>query len=272
MGNRLSRRLKTQAPPSGEIDAVIHIQLMSDVHLETSQYEFDFPVAAENLALLGDIGNTVDDALFKWLDVQLKQFERVFFLAGNHEAYRSNLADSRRRLQRYADRNDRFIYLNRTRYDMSPTLTILGCTLWSALDPKYVSHIYMGLSDFRQISDFGTAAYAKEHRRDLDWLVKTIQDIRSKEPLRHLVVFTHHTPTFDGTSSPRYEGSMAGSAFSTELTNKAWWGAPLVLWAFGHTHYSCDFTIKGVRLVSNQKGYFRDRAEGFIEEKVLELR
>jgi hypothetical protein len=57
----------------------MRIQLLSDIHLEIERtpssdgegdiYKFDFPADpdADALALLGDIGMTVDDRLFTWL-------------------------------------------------------------------------------------------------------------------------------------------------------------------------------------------------------------
>ncbi|KZT53609.1 hypothetical protein CALCODRAFT_519956 [Calocera cornea HHB12733] len=272
MGHQVSRNnAPEETRSSGEPQPPVRFQLMSDLHLETSQYNFDFPVAAENLALLGDIGNTVDAALFEWLDAQLRRFMRVFFVAGNHEAYRSTLPESRKRLQKYAAQNERFVLLDRTRYDLSPSLTILGCTLWSKLDAKQASHIFMSLNDFRQIRDFDLRTYEGEHVADLEWLVRHIGYARKEHPQRKIIVFTHNTPTYNGTSNPKYEGSLSGSAFSTELANKRWWRPPIVLWGFGHTHYSCDLNIGGVRLVSNQKGYFRDPAAGFVEDTVVQL-
>ena len=62
----------------------VRIQVLSDLHLELSRvsslpYFFDFPVKADTLALLGDIGLTHDDRLFDWLRAQLRRFKLVFF-------------------------------------------------------------------------------------------------------------------------------------------------------------------------------------------------
>ncbi|KAF8638144.1 hypothetical protein AX17_002417 [Amanita inopinata Kibby_2008] len=128
------------------------IQVLSDLHLEIERslqpdvlYQFPIPVRADLLALLGDIGWTRDERLFQWLKEQLTKFKIVFFVAGNHEPYRSSLKDSRERLERFAaeielERSDqsscssqigRFIILDKTRFDISDTITILGCTLWA---------------------------------------------------------------------------------------------------------------------------------------------
>ncbi|KAH0579970.1 hypothetical protein H2248_002790 [Termitomyces sp. 'cryptogamus'] len=78
----------------------MQIQILSDLHLEIERpnstpgrefYHYDIPVQAPHLALLGDIGWTIDDRLFEWLESQLKRFETIFFVSGNHEPYRSSL-------------------------------------------------------------------------------------------------------------------------------------------------------------------------------------
>ena len=95
---RTAQTLET--PPGGAATVpspAIHIQVLSDLHLEFARnhgnpaYVYDFPVRAEILALLGDIGLTFDDRLFDWLRSQLKRFKLVFFLSGNHEAYLSSI-------------------------------------------------------------------------------------------------------------------------------------------------------------------------------------
>ena len=72
------------------------IQLLSDLHLECERpnaeegkefYHYTLPVAAEYLALLGDVGCTFQEELFVWLRAQLPKFEKIFFVAGNHGGY-----------------------------------------------------------------------------------------------------------------------------------------------------------------------------------------
>ncbi|KZT53610.1 hypothetical protein CALCODRAFT_457799 [Calocera cornea HHB12733] len=263
----------------------LRIQLLSDVHLEhdqgpgTSKYAYDFPVVADDLALLGDIGNTKDEELFGWIDLQLTRFKRVFYLAGNHEPYGWSLDESYARLSDYATTRSEpsagrgaFVYLNRTQYDLSPTLTLLGCTLWSALDPAHTSAIAKISPDFKHTANFDVRAYDSVHRADLAWLQQSIAALRTQEPHRQIVVFTHHAPTFAGAQDPKFDGGFAGSVFSTELTGEEWWAAPpLSMWCFGHTHWTCDFDRGGVRVVSNQRGYPSDGQSGFDPAKVVEI-
>ena len=91
------------------------------------------------------------------------------------------------------------------------------------------------------------------------------------EPQREVIVFTHHAPTIRGTGDSKFEGGPTSSAFSTELTGEiCWTGGNVKLWAFGHTHWSCDFERNGVRVYSNQRGY-NEGSEGYDPGKVVEL-
>ncbi|KIY43830.1 Ser/Thr protein phosphatase superfamily protein [Fistulina hepatica ATCC 64428] len=268
--------------------APLPVQILSDLHIEIERssesnlYTYDFPASAPNLALLGDIGWSCDDRLFNWLKGQLKRFERVFFLIGNHEPYGfgdDNTIDAS--VARFSAFEKtvasdpslgEFIFLNRTRYNMSPTLTILGCTLWSHLNPDDKDILSWSLTDFKRIRSFDMDIYEKLHRQDITWLHETLGSIRESEPERKVVVFTHHAPTVEGTGDPKYLGGLTNSAFATELATKesGVWGSPVIMWAFGHTHWSCDFMREDVRVYSNQRGY-KDGGAGYDPTKVLDL-
>jgi len=261
-----------------DMEGSFPIQIISDLHLEIERpssqdqplYIYDFPVCAPNLALLGDIGWTRDERLFQWLEVQLSRFKKVFMVLGNHEPYASTLEQSTSTLEEFSKRwpiarvtestepesaMGEFILLNRTRYDVSPTLTILGCTLWSALNPDDLDILSWSLTDFKRIDSFKPASYQSAHKLDLDWLTSTLEDIRSSSCTRRVAVFTHHAPTVEATGDPKFLGGPTNSAFATELTGTRCWGSPVMLWAFGHTHWNCDFERQGVRVFSNQRGY-----------------
>ncbi len=159
------------------------LQILSDLHLEVERpdeplYAYDFPASAPNLALLGDIGWTRDDRLFDWLRAQLARFETVFFVCGNHEPYGvdATVKDSMDRLQSFQQSSSgKFIVLDRTRFDVSPTLTILGCTLWSALDPDCLDILSWSLTDFKRIHGFDAAFYNTLHQTDLAWLCESVE-------------------------------------------------------------------------------------------------
>ncbi|KZW00679.1 Ser/Thr protein phosphatase superfamily protein [Exidia glandulosa HHB12029] len=260
----------------------MRVQLLSDIHLEMERgdqdlYHFDFPAEGEALALLGDIGLTHDDRLFDWLRVQLGRFKPVFYVSGNHEPYRSSLSTSRQRLLDFeaecnaeAAGDKRFILLDRTRYDVSPTLSILGCTLWSRIEPEDLDILQWALTDFKRIEGFDPSAFQSCHEKDLAWLEESITKIAADEPERKVVVMTHHAPTLQGTSDPKYIGGPTNSAFATELVGGPCWRNNVKVWMFGHTHWNLDEVRDGVRVVSNQRGYGHGGG-GFDPTKVIDL-
>ena len=99
------------------------------------------------------------------------------------------------------------------------------------------------------------------------------------EPKRRVVVLTHYAPTAGGTSDPFLELRPAHSAFCTELSGAPCWGTAsggnVVLWAFGHTQWCCDFVRRGVRVYSNARGQVMpgqsSRVKGFDAGKYVEV-
>ena len=100
-----------------------------------------------------------------------------------------------------------------------------------------------------------------------------------------IVVFTHHTPSFQGTSAPEHDNDPINCAFSSNLHSLM--GphcasieyrfrlilVPVAVWAFGHTHYSGDQIIESTRVVSNQMGYTFSSMppDEFNPEKVINV-
>lgn len=250
------------------------LQILSDLHLETPvsnpQYEtFKLNVFGTALILLGDIGLAKDDRLFTFLRRLLDQNRgsHVFYILGNHEAYgttRDEAISLMRQFEKEAkqDFGGRFHFLFRNRYDLTDQITILGCTLWSNIDPSHAPEIQSRLTDFnaeRGINSWTIEAFQEEHEKDVSWLNAQVEKIQTHEPHRDIVIATHHCPTMDvRATAPVHQGSPMNSAFVSDLSSQLCWTSPSVkVWAFGHTHYSCSFrdepTAKVV--ISNQRGY-----------------
>ncbi|KAH9946333.1 uncharacterized protein BXZ73DRAFT_95833 [Epithele typhae] len=272
----------------------MRFQLLSDLHMEVERpptalqsnedsYTYTFPAdeTADALALVGDVGTTNDERMFGWIRTQLQRFNLVFFLPGNHEYHHSSIDESRERVARFAaecaaarqaegSHLGRFVLLDRGRHDVSPTLSVLGCTLWAQLEPAQHDAVFQGVRDFTHIRGFTLDTFHALHAQDLAWLEASIAQIAREEPQRTIVVMTHHAPTHVGTSNPAYAGSPKSSAFSTELVGGPCWVSQVKVWMYGHTHWNCDAVREGVRVVSNQRGY-KDGAPGYDPAKVIEI-
>ncbi|KAL2131009.1 hypothetical protein VTI74DRAFT_5668 [Chaetomium olivicolor] len=257
-------------------------QIVSDLHLETQRsYEYNFKQTAPNLALLGDIGQVTHDALFTFLEKQLRRYWNVFFLLGNHEPVSGSWPAAKQRVREFAERMERlqarstigrFIFLDQTRYDLNATLTVLGCTLFSRVTQDQAAAVAGRLIDFRQILNWTVEDHVDAHLSDLRWLNAQVAQISQTQPQRQIVIFTHHSPTTDARAADqRHKGSPVASGFATDLSLEECWTNPsVVMWAFGHTHFSCDFVDgRGKRVVANQRGYAMALQSAFDSEKTF---
>lgn len=258
-------------------------QILSDLHLETqaSSYNWHFKQTAPNLALLGDIGQVADDGFFRFLQHQLGRYWHVFLLLGNHEPLSGSWAAAKQKMRDFAEQTEqlraqstigRFILLDQTRYDISDTLTILGCTLFSRVSREQAAAVSSRFVDFRQIQHWTVEDHVDAHLSDLRWLNTQVSQIARTEPQRQIAIFTHHSPSLDPRAvDPQHAESTVMSGFATDLRSEACWSnASVVVWSFGHTHFNCDFTDElGKRLVANQKGYATAPALGFDAERVF---
>lgn len=158
---------------------------------------------------------------------------------------------------------------------MTPTLTVLGCTLFSAIDPDQASSIQLFVSDFEQIQDWNIDSHNAAHNLDLTWLNQQVTEITQTEPQHRIIIFTHYPRTVRAEAhSPRHltDPSAVRSAFMTDLSAEPCWTLPsVVLWAFGHAHFNCDFvdSVTGKRVVANQKGYRRSEVDDFDSENIV---
>ncbi|THV51035.1 hypothetical protein BGAL_0126g00250 [Botrytis galanthina] len=262
---------------------------MSDLHLETpsarpSYQHFKIQPECKHLALLGDIGKILDYELIAFLGDQLQVFEIVFFVQGNHEAYGTKvkaavatMLDFQRRMNEYREEGvemGRFVFLNRTRFDITDSLTVLGCTLFSHINDEQRQSVSLFCSDFSETLEWDIDAHNASHLEDLTWLNAQVEHITRDEPHRKILIFTHFSPTMlEAANDPKKleDSNQVRSAFVTDLSDQICWTSSSVrLWAFGHTHYNCDFEERGTgkRIVANQKGYKRSEVDTFDMAKI----
>ena len=264
------------------ITGMVEIQILSDLHLESpAAYDvFDITPTAEYLALLGDIGYTKDAGLIDFLRKQLPKYKTTFFVIGNHEPYHSSYAASEQHLltlqaETAQQASGKFVLLDQTRYDLSSTVSILGCTLFSNITAAQKDFVSFGLNDFYHIENWSVEEHVQRHESELRWLNAEVQRLMEEEPDRKIVIMSHYSPTIDARSiNPKHGSSNISSGFMTDLSGEICCSSELVaMWAFGHTHFNCDFKNGSgrVRFVANQRGYYFAQSDGFDPGKTVEL-
>lgn len=262
-------------------------QIISDLHLETPlqtpSYTYfsspaNFPLVAPNLFLLGDIGLIAHtQPLLSFLRSLLSRSPtlRIFYILGNHEPYHLTLENALSQMTCIEstlnnDYGPRFHLMHRRRIDLDSTVTLLGCTLWTHVPAQHASAVASALKDFSDstgIWDRSLDDHNADHAADLSWLNAQVERIEKEEPHREMVVLTHHSPTTDvRANSPRFPAERPlNTGFRTDLSGERCWRSERVsVWAYGHTHFSCQFVDGGdgegegrrrKLVVSNQKGY-----------------
>ena len=264
------------------------VQVLSDLHLEAPKAYDVFKIVpkAPYLALLGDVGNIIShkDEYLTFLTLQLKQFRAVLLVPGNHEAYHSNWPATLSILRAFEHevRENRligeFVLLDRAAFRPPGTnITVLGCSLFSSIPPENQIAVSLGLNDFFQTSDWDVSMHNQAHKRDLAWLNTQVADLEQSNV--KIMIFSHWSPSLDVRAiDPKHAGSPITSAFSTDLSGEACFKSDKVkVWAFGHTHYNCDYTVEResdagpLRLLANQRGYYFAQAEGFDGEMIVEI-
>lgn len=271
-----------------QIASDLHIEMFSRDKFRPKSTLFDEVIRprAPYLALLGDIGcpaNSESD----WEDyknfllLQAERFKRVYILAGNHEYYIGSFGakkltapEVKARIQSLCDSHPRLMFLDkRSEVVEEGKVRVVGTTLWSYIPPKSRKSVESGVNDYHlcympdPTSEDGVRLLSSEdtvswHEEELEYIKAEAR--AAKAAGQRMVVLSHHPPTFTDTSNPMYRTSPIRWAFSTDLEYMFNYNgehgpdtefSAIHTWACGHTHWSCDQTINGVHIVSNQYGY-----------------
>lgn len=252
----------------------MRLVLLSDLHLEhewpqsldLTGLEVDAVLLAGDIAAFSD---GIDWALHYLPPVP------IAYVAGNHEYYGGSL-DMLKRMRDKCKRS-RVRLLERNTLAL-PGVRILGATLWSGFDlwgteqqAGLMASAGLSINDYRLIRGLGDrtltpADTLRLHERSVRWL-----DEELAKPFEgKTVVLTHFAPHRDCIAA-QHQLSPLTPYFVTDL---AWLMDKhrIDLWCYGHTHSNIEFlTGNGCRVVSNQRGYPRERAVGFDPLRVIEL-
>ena len=243
---------------------MLSLQVVSDIHLEghphslgSSYFSTILKPSADVLALVGDIGSPLDSRLQDFIQYCSTNFQRVYYVHGNHELYNNQGIDANAMIHQIETLCNQFpnvVYLN-NRVDIYQDVYFIGTTLWSFIPKDQRSAVTHKMNDYRHIyskTNIRATVDDTNHEffKNRVFLEEAIRDAHNKgyQP----VVLTHHAPWTKNTSHPRYDQDPTSCAFSTDLPAKP---NTIQLWACGHTHFNFDHTLAGYRLVSNQYGY-----------------
>lgn len=266
--------------------------LASDLHLEFGDMELPDPETTRdvNLILAGDIH--VGDRAFQervnaktyvspksFMERVTSQYNRVIYLAGNHEFYGGRIDGVLRDLQEAADRFENLHFLEndfaRIEQD-GEEVYVLGSTLWTDLkggDPMVGMNAEFCMNDYRKITVQSHGAYHKMRATDVvrmnaqsrAFYKKQLELLRGKK----IVVASHHGPTAHGIDPKYMESKTENFAYVNTGLDEWFADFDFDVWVHGHTHYRYEAELYGKRILCNPRGYIGYEASAYTFEPLL---
>ena len=255
---------------------MIRLQYASDLHLEFAEngsYIKHNPlqVAGDVLVLAGDIGYIGDENYSRhpFWDWASDNYKQVIVVPGNHEFYKMFDLDSLYNGWTLRIRTNVTCHYNAV-IQLSENTEIIATTLWSNIEPKNAFRTEQAISDFRRIKygddTLGWTRFNMEHDKCLKFLKESI----SQSNTGHIVVVTHHVPSFE-LLAPEFIGSPLNGAFTVELDDFIE-KSPIDYWIYGHSHRNIDKIIGRTSCITNQLGYVsHNEHTTFNPRKYIEL-
>lgn len=246
------------------------IQIVSDIHLEIRKgripsFNSILTPSTDILILAGDIGTPLDKSLYLFLKWCSSNFKFVLYVPGNHEYYNDNGLDIitiNDILQKICAKFTNVIFLYNKVYT-TDRIAFIGSTLWSHIPDQHRHEIKTSINDFKHIYKSPWEVVTPEdinieYFKNKEFLVQEVGNAYMNQKIP--IVITHHTPSFIGTSDPKYDSSNLKYSFSSQLNCEK---GIIRLWCCGHTHYNFHHDFEGYELISNQFGYGRNAVAGY---------
>lgn len=239
---------------------MVKIQYASDLHLEFAEngsYIKHNPikVVGDFLVLAGDIGYIGDDNFTKhpFWNWAADNYEQVFVIPGNHEFYKMFNIDTLYNGWQMEIRTNIRCHYNAAIH-VSNKIDLIASTLWSHIKQQDAFQTELCVSDFRRIKQQGNepltwSRFNEEHHRCFQFIKKSV----SESLAEHIIVATHHVPSFEMLAS-EFKGSPLNGAFTSELGSYIA-ESSIEYWIYGHSHRNIDKVIGKTQCLTNQLGY-----------------
>ena len=263
------------------------IAVVSDIHLEFGDLDFENTEGAEVLILSGDIcvandidHNTIEsNVMYRstryhgFFKRCCERFPHVIYVLGNHEHYHGDVAATLEHMRSVLAHLPNLYIMEKESRVIGDTTFVAG-TLWTDMnqeDPHTLAHMRGYMNDFRIISD----SRAEVNFKDQDGKFRTrvgkwtpeasvvdhkamkgvIRETVEADPRARYVVVGHHAPSRLSTK-PRYQKDVVvNGGYSSSLDDFILDHPQIKLWTHGHTHDTFDYMIGSCRIVCNPRGY-----------------
>ena len=266
------------------------IALVSDVHLEFGDLDFDNNSGADVLILGGDICIASDivqrdpnnimgeeyrsNRFHNFFQRCSERFPHVIFIVGNHEHYHGDFTKTVPHFKDVLGYLPNLHILEKETWVLDD-VTFIGGTLWTDMnqrDVRTLHEISRMMNDFRcvqhsaKLADqrgWGGRFTTTDAANDHDAMVAFIRATVEANPAGRYVVVGHHSPSRLSTH-PRYQDQfIMNGGYSSQLDNFILDHPQIRLWTHGHTHEDFDYRIGSCRVLCNPRGYvnYEERAD-----------
>lgn len=227
----------------------------SDLHLD-----LDFP---EHHRLLSDApylilaGDTMEsrkiDKATDFFQFLSDNYEKVVFIAGNHEYYGSRIDKTDNKLKEFASKFPNVVFLQ-NEITMLGNVKVFGATFWTDMGTEMDKlFIRQGMNDFRKITHRNGEVFRKFNPDDAALLHKI--SINAMVDAKPDVVVMHHAPT-ELSTHPSYKNRRLNSAYvSRAFQSHLEGGNKYKGIIHGHVHHPFDYNYCGTPIMANPRGY-----------------
>lgn len=252
------------------------IQFASDLHLEFGEnYKWlkSNPLKAEGdiLILVGDIGylgdaNYLTHPFWDWAS---ENFKQVIVVPGNHELYKYFDINELHEGWELEVRPNVKVHYNSVIH-LAPDTDLILSTLWAFIHPLEEYLTERCVSDFKRIMNGEYRLNAKRFNIEHEKCRRFIEKAVTESKARHIIVATHHVPSFE-LMSEEFKGSSINGAFTVELSEMIA-SSRIEYWIYGHSHRNIDRIIGNTKCISNQLGYvFQNEHIDFRLDAMIEI-
>lgn len=219
--------------------------LVSDLHCDFPQPKTP-PIETELVVVAGDTSNGLSG--LKMLNKWKRKGHDVFAIPGNHEHY-SNVTQGRT----YRETDDQFfagLDDQPSHRQLTDDLYLIGANGWYEVEDERHWHGYMNDGRYSGITASQMNRLADAHADFVDVRLELM-------PKRCQAIVVTHTAPCEQSLDPRYAGSDGNVYYWNPLMGKVLerHADRIAIWCHGHTHAAVDVIYKGVRIVTNPRGY-----------------
>ena len=235
------------------------VKLLSDVHtefwekMELSPGTGEVLILAGDIGLVGDLGTKRGYLYQQFLDLCSYNYERVFYVMGNHEHYEYDITKTADTLRNYLGNN---VTLLDDKSEYYKGVHFVGSTLWADFDngdSLTMNHCQRIMSDYSVIMKGDRLLQPLDtlnrHHDACEWLDRCLDSLRGT-----VVMVSHHAPHRNSISGRYGKGEHTGAYVS----NMEWMMErypSISHWCHGHVHTTNNYNVLGCNVLSNPFGY-----------------